>query len=99
MNYPGNRRLLKTLETSKEQIKELIDNDIDYDSNNEFISNYSALTNEDLHVITEDLLHTVEDLENKICDLTTLLEHYEKINNKRIRKNILAHKDEIDNMY
>ena len=48
MNYPGNRRLLKTLETSKEQIKELIDNDydhwkelidndIDSDSNNEFI--------------------------------------------------------------
>jgi hypothetical protein len=51
MNYPGNRRLLKTLETSKEQIKELIDNDIDYDSNNEFISNYSALT---------DLLENIE---------------------------------------
>ena len=44
MNYPANRKLLKTLETSKEQIKELINNDIDYDSNNEFISNYSALT-------------------------------------------------------
>jgi len=54
---------------------------------------------EDLHTMTGNLLHTVEDLENKICDLTTLLEHYEKINNKRIRKNILAHKDEIDNMY
>jgi hypothetical protein len=51
MNYPGNRRLLKTLEASKEQIKELIDNDIDYDSNNEFISNYSALT---------DLLENIE---------------------------------------
>jgi hypothetical protein len=62
MNYPGNKRLLKTLETSKEQIKELIDNDydhwkelidndIDYDSNNEFISNYSALT---------DLLENIE---------------------------------------
>ncbi|MBC8396297.1 MAG: hypothetical protein H8E16_04270 [Flavobacteriales bacterium] len=51
MNYPGNRRLLKTLETSKEQIKELIENDIDYDSNNEFISNYSALT---------DLLENIE---------------------------------------
>ena len=62
MNYPGNRRLLKTLETSKEQIKELIDNDydhwkelidndIDSDSNNEFISNYSALT---------DLLENIE---------------------------------------
>jgi len=54
---------------------------------------------EDLHMIAEDFQHTVEDLENKIHDLTTLLEHYEKINNKRIRKNILAHKDEIDNMY
>jgi hypothetical protein len=51
MNYPGNKRLLKTLETSKEQIKELIDNDIDDDSNNEFISNYSALT---------DLLENIE---------------------------------------
>ena len=51
MNYPGNRRLLKTLEASKAQIKELIDNDIDYDSNNEFISNYSALT---------DLLENIE---------------------------------------
>jgi hypothetical protein len=62
MNYPGNRRLLKTLEASKEQIKELIDNDydhwkelidndIDSDSNNEFISNYSALT---------DLLENIE---------------------------------------
>jgi hypothetical protein len=51
MNYPGNRRLLKTLEASKEQIKELIDNDIDYDSTNEFISNYSALT---------DLLENIE---------------------------------------
>ena len=51
MNYPANRKLLKTLETSKEQIKELIDNDIDYDSNNEFISNYSALT---------DLLQNIE---------------------------------------
>jgi hypothetical protein len=62
MNYPGNRRLLKTLEASKEQIKELIDNDydhwkelidndIDYDSTNEFIRNYSALT---------DLLENIE---------------------------------------
>lgn len=54
---------------------------------------------EDLHTMTENLLYKVKDLEDKIHDLTTLLEHYEKINNKRIRKNILAHKDEIDNMY
>ena len=54
---------------------------------------------EDLQIITGNLQYTIEDLENKIHDLTTLLEHYESINNKRIRKNILAHKDEIDNMY
>ena len=42
---------------------------------------------------------TIYKLEKELSDLTTLLEHYEKINNKRIRKNILAHQDAIDNMY
>ena len=54
---------------------------------------------EDLCMIAGDFQHTVEALEDKIHNLTTLLEYYEKINNKRIRKNILANKDEIDNMY
>ena len=54
---------------------------------------------EDLQTIANNLKKGIIGLELKICDLTTLLEHYEKINNERIRENILAHKDEIDNMY
>tara|TARA_R110001583_G_scaffold102879_3_gene249627 strand:+ start:880 stop:1131 length:252 start_codon:yes stop_codon:yes gene_type:complete len=44
---------------------------------------------EDLHMIAEDFQHTVEDLENQIRDLTTLLEHYELKAMRKERTNIL----------
>ena len=54
---------------------------------------------EDLQVIAGNFTSKVVDFKKQIYDLTILLEHYEKIQNKQVRKQILAMKDEIDNMY